>query len=46
MLRRISGSLQCPKCDANVNMEEIDEDMVYTCGYCGATGLIKIDYLE
>ncbi len=46
MLRRISGPLQCPNCDGNVNMDEIDEDMVYTCRYCGASGLIKIDYLE
>lgn len=46
ILSKISGPLQCPNCDGNLNVEEIDEDMVYTCGYCGASGLVEIDYLE
>lgn len=42
LLQRVSAAIECPKCHGNLVMEDIGEDMVYTCRYCGASGMIEI----
>jgi len=42
LLRTVSTSVVCPRCDANLDLRNIGEDRVYVCGYCGATGTIEI----
>jgi hypothetical protein len=46
LLRKLSAPIECPNCDANIDLSKISEDMIYTCQYCGATGVVEIDILE
>lgn len=34
--------VECPNCDGNIDLSRIGADRIYHCGYCGATGVIKI----
>ena len=45
LLRRVSAPIECPRCGGNLITEDIGEDMVYTCRYCGASGIIDIVFL-
>ena len=42
LLQRVSAPVECPNCDANLDLSEIKENMVYHCKYCGASGIIEI----
>ena len=42
MLRALSSAVLCPRCDANIDVTRVDEDRVYTCDYCGASGTIEV----
>jgi len=42
LLRMVSDPIECPNCDGNIDLRSIGEDMVYTCQYCGANGVIDI----
>ncbi len=42
LLRTVSASVNCPRCDANLDLRKIGEDRVFMCGYCGATGTVRI----
>lgn len=42
LLRTVSTSVACPRCDANLDLRSIGTDRVYVCGYCGATGTIAV----
>ena len=42
LLQRVSAPIECPTCDGNIDLRSIGEDMVYTCQYCGANGVIDI----
>jgi len=46
LLRRISAPVDCPNCDAKINLTNVGEDMIYHCQYCGASGIVEIDMLE
>ena len=46
LLRNISIPVECPNCDAIIDMENIGDDMVYHCQYCGANGVIEIKIVE
>jgi len=46
LLRNISTPIECPNCDAVIDMDNIGEDMVYHCQYCGANGVIEIKIVE
>jgi hypothetical protein len=46
LLRKISAPIECPNCDGIINLENVSEDMVYTCQYCGANGIIDIKLQE
>lgn len=41
LLKKIKH-IECPNCDANLDIREIGPDMVYTCEYCNATGRIEV----
>jgi hypothetical protein len=45
LLQRISATIECPNCDGNLALEDISEDLIYICRYCGANGIIEIDFL-
>jgi hypothetical protein len=34
--------IECPNCDGNINLSDVDEDMTYYCDYCGASGIVEI----
>jgi hypothetical protein len=42
LLRSVASTVSCPNCDGNIDLTKVSEDMVYTCGYCGASGTIEI----
>ena len=42
LLRSVASTVTCPKCDGNIDLTKVGEDMVYTCEYCGASGTIEI----
>ena len=46
LLQKISVPVECPNCDANIDLMNVGEDMIYTCQYCGANGVIEIDIME
>jgi len=46
ILRSISTPVECPNCDALIDLANIREDMVYHCQYCGANGIIEIKMAE
>lgn len=46
LLRSISTPVECPNCDALIDLANIREDMVYHCQYCGANGIIEIKMAE
>ena len=46
LLQRISAPIECPNCDANIDLKSVGEDMAYTCQYCGANGVVEIDIQE
>jgi len=41
-LKAVSSVVLCPKCDANIDIAKVGDDMVYTCDYCGASGTIEV----
>lgn len=41
LLRSVASTVSCPKCDGNIDLTGVGEDMVYTCEYCGASGRIR-----
>jgi predicted nucleic acid-binding Zn ribbon protein len=42
MLSCLSAPIECPNCDANLDLSTIGPDMVYHCEHCGATGLVEV----
>jgi hypothetical protein len=42
MLATVSTSVACPRCDANLDLRKIGKDRIFVCGYCGATGTVRI----
>jgi DNA-directed RNA polymerase subunit RPC12/RpoP len=42
LLKALPSRVSCPNCDANIDLEKVSADMVYTCDYCGASGNIEI----
>lgn len=46
LLRRISDPIECPNCDGKITMSEIGDDLVYSCQYCGANGVVEIQISE
>jgi len=42
LLRTVSASVNCPRCDGNLDLRKIGNDGIYVCGYCGATGAVRI----
>lgn len=44
LLKRISTPMECPNCDGNIDLDAVHKDMVYTCQYCGASGIIEIKF--
>ncbi len=43
LVRKISAPVECPNCDATIDLTNIGDDMVYHCQYCGAEGVVEID---
>jgi hypothetical protein len=41
-LRTLSQHVECPNCDGNIDLSEVQEDMIYHCEYCGASGKVEI----
>ena len=46
LLRNISTSIECPNCDATIDLNSVGEDMIYHRHYCGANGVIEIKMAE
>lgn len=46
LLRSISSAIECPNCDAPIDVKTIGDDMTYHCHYCGASGVIEIKMLK
>ena len=46
LLRRISAPVECPNCDAKIDLTNVGEDMIYACPYCGANGVVEIEIIE
>jgi hypothetical protein len=46
MLKTIMTHLECPNCDGNIEVDTIEEDQVYHCGYCGASGIVEITFTK
>ena len=42
LLKALPSGVLCPNCDANIDLENVSEDMVYTCTNCGESGDIEI----
>ena len=42
MLKAMSSTVLCPRCDANIDVSKVGKDMTYTCEYCGASGKVEI----
>ena len=42
MLKAMSSTVLCPRCDANLDVSKVGKDMTYTCEYCGASGTVEI----
>jgi transcription elongation factor Elf1 len=42
MLKAMSSTVLCPRCDANIDVSKVGKDMTYTCEYCGVSGTIEI----
>jgi hypothetical protein len=42
LLRSVTSTVSCPKCDGNIDLTKVSEDMAYTCEYCGVSGAIEI----
>lgn len=42
LLKALPSRVSCPNCDASIDLENVSDDMVYTCEYCGASGNIEI----
>lgn len=42
LLRMTSSNITCPHCDASVDISHLEDDLVYYCNYCGASGLVEI----
>ncbi len=45
LLRRVSAPIECPNCDAKIDLKNVGEDMIYHCQYCGASGVVDIDII-
>jgi ribosomal protein S27AE len=41
VLERTQISAACPKCGANLDLAEIGPERIFTCGYCGAEGILE-----
>lgn len=46
LLQKISAPVDCPNCDAKIDLTNVGADMIYNCQYCGAKGVVEIDILE
>jgi len=46
LLRNISTPIECPNCDAAIDLKNVGEDLIYHCHYCGANGVIEIKMVE
>ncbi len=44
LMRSMSGPMKCPNCDGNIDLSAVSPDMVYHCGYCGASGRVQMIY--
>lgn len=42
LLKAVSTAVVCPKCDANIDLNNLGPRRTYTCTYCGTTGTINI----
>ena len=42
LLRAMPSAVLCPRCDANIDVPKVGDNMVYTCDYCGASGTIEV----
>jgi hypothetical protein len=42
VLKTILKHAECPNCDGNIDLTEIEADRIYRCRYCGATGVVEI----
>ena len=42
LLRALPYHVECPNCDANLDISKINEDMIYHCEYCGAEGVVEL----
>ena len=42
LMKALPSRVCCPNCDANIDLEKVSEDMVYTCENCGVSGNIEI----
>lgn len=42
LLRGIAAVVECPKCNAVLDLSRIGSDKAYRCAYCGATGTVEL----
>ncbi len=42
LLKAVSTAVVCPRCDANIDLQNLGPRRTYTCTYCGTTGTINI----
>ncbi|MFW9844295.1 MAG: hypothetical protein ACFFEV_06955 [Candidatus Thorarchaeota archaeon] len=45
-LKTVASHIECPNCDGNIDLSNIQEDMVYHCDYCGADGIIELVQIQ
>jgi hypothetical protein len=46
LLRRFAAPVECPNCDAKIDLTNVGEDLIYHCSYCGANGVVDIEILK
>ena len=46
VLKTILKHAECPNCDGNIDLSGVEEDRIYHCGYCGATGIVEIVHTQ
>ena len=44
LLKAILTHLECPNCDGNIDVDTIEADQIYHCGYCGASGIVEVTF--
>ena len=44
LLQSIPHEVECPTCDANLDLTGLGPERLFRCEYCGASGIVEIKY--